>query len=187
MASEHLVHFIRHGQFAVDTPDGVPVDGPLTTLGRRQARRIANRLREYAVAAVYSSDLRRARKTASIVAKPLGLSITALPMLRETIPTHVPGLRIPLAERRAGNERIDAAVARFLARPPRSGDTVVVGHGNFIRAVVCRILETPVTKWQQPVICHCGITSFRFREDGQVRLQCYNDTGHLPSELRTFI
>jgi len=187
MASDHLVHFVRHGQFAPDTPDAAPVDGSLTAVGRRQARRTAVRLREYTIGRIYSSDLRRARETARRIAQPLGVSVPALPMLRETMPTRVPGHRVPLQERRAGKGRIDAAIARFLVRPPRSGDTVVVCHGNFIRALVCRTLETPPTKWQQPVICHCGITTFRFGEAGQARLQCFNDTGHLPSELRTFL
>jgi len=182
MASDHLVHFLRHGQFAADAETR---DGSLTALGRRQARRTAIRLRGCTIARIYSSDLRRARETSGIIAKQLSVPVSTLPMLREILPTRVTGHRVPLHLRRTGKESIEDAIARFLTRSPRSGDTVAVCHGNFIRALVCRILETPVMKWQQPVIFHCGITTFRFSEDGQLRLQCFNDTGHLPNELQT--
>ena len=51
MTSDNLVHFDRHGQFAVATAAAAPVDGLLTALGRRQARRTASRFREHPIAA----------------------------------------------------------------------------------------------------------------------------------------
>jgi broad specificity phosphatase PhoE len=184
MARDNLVHFVRHGQFVPDAESG---DGPLTPVGRRQAQRIAARLREYAVTKLVSSDLQRAQETASIIATVVSVKSSAEPMLRESVTSRLRDQRVPLPVRRIGKARIDAAIARFLTNPPRSGDTVVVCHGNFIRALVCRTLQTPVTIWQRLVIFHCGITSFRFRDDGCLRLQCFNDTGHLPSELRTIM
>jgi len=184
MASDHLVHFLRHGQF---TADAETRDGPPTALGRRQARRTAARLRECTIARVYSSDLQRARETAGIIAKPLSLSVSTLPMLREIVPTRVPGQSVPLHKRRTDKESIEKTIARFLTRPPRSGDTVVVCHGNFIRVLICRLLETSVTKWLRLGTFNCAITTFRFNEDGQLRLQCFNDTGHLKSKLRTIM
>ena len=182
MAGHHLVHFLRHGQFVADATTG---DGPLTALGRRQASRTATRLNECTIARVYSSDLQRAKETARIIAKQLSVSVSVLPMLSEIIPTRIPGLRVPLRNRRMGKEKIEEVIAHFLTSSPRSGDLVVVCHGNFIRAIVCRILKAPVTNWQQLGIFHCGITTFRFKKNGQILLQCFNDTGHLPSKLRT--
>jgi probable phosphoglycerate mutase len=182
MASDSFVHFLRHGQYAHDEGSH---DGSLTALGRRQAHRTAIRLRECSIARIYSSDFKRARETASIIAQQLKMSTSALTMLREAIPTRVPGHHIPLQFRRAAQERIKKTIARFLTRPPSSGDLLVVCHGNFINALVCRILETPLTKWRHLGVLNCGITTFRFREGGWLELRCYNDTGHLPSKLRT--
>jgi probable phosphoglycerate mutase len=159
----------------------------LTALGRRQARRTAARFRECTVAKIYSSDLQRAKETAAIIAERLGSPLSTMPMLREIIPTHVPGHQVPLHKRRTDKQSLERAIARFLTRSPRSGDTLVVCHGNFIRALTCRILETSVTKWQLLGTFHCAITTFRFKDDGQLQLQCFNDTGHLPMELRTMM
>ena len=58
-------------------------DPPLNDLGRKQARELARQLSRERIAAVYSSDLRRAQETARIVADALGVDVTALPALRE--------------------------------------------------------------------------------------------------------
>ena len=183
MARNNLVHLVRHGQFDKDGGDG-----GLTAIGRRQSRRTATRLSEGHIARIYSSDLRRARETAEFIAAKLpGTTATALPMLREMLPTRVPGFHVPLQSRRQAQQRIEKIIGRFLSRPPRSGDIVIVCHGNLIRALLCRILSMPITKWRELGTTHCGITSIGFRSDGRVRLDCYNDTGHLPIELRTSI
>ena len=181
MAGDRLVHFLRHGQYAPDATTG----GPLTKVGKRQARRTAKRLCEYTTTRVYCSDLERAKETAEIIARQLKVSVEMLPMLREIIPTRIPGRRVSLADRRNGRAKIDEAIARFLTRAPKSEDLIVVCHGNFIRALVCRILGAPATKWQQLGIFHCGITTFRFKRNGRLELQCFNEVSHLPSELRT--
>ncbi|HEX5584150.1 histidine phosphatase family protein [Gaiella sp.] len=58
-------------------------DPPLNELGRRQAAVLAEQLAGDGVAAIYSSDLRRASETARIVADRLGLDVTERPELRE--------------------------------------------------------------------------------------------------------
>jgi len=183
MASGNFIHLLRHGQYVRD-PDRD--DGPLTTVGRRQARRAAARLCECRVARLYSSDLQRARETAEVLAGRLPeISVTALPILREMLPTRVPGLHVPLQKRRHAQQRIDELIVRFFSRPPRLGDTVVVCHGNLIRALLCRMLGMPKTRWRELGTLNCSITSFSFSKSGQVRLQCFNDSGHLPEKLRT--
>src|SRR5262249_5745086 len=58
-------------------------DPPLTDRGRQQARGVSDRLADVRVAAVYSSDLRRALETAAIVAERSCLPVNAVPALRE--------------------------------------------------------------------------------------------------------
>lgn len=58
-------------------------DFPLTDLGRAQAERCAEALKEERIDAIYASDLSRAFDTAVPVARALGLEITATKGLRE--------------------------------------------------------------------------------------------------------
>jgi broad specificity phosphatase PhoE len=58
-------------------------DPPLNERGRRQAHDLAARLAGERIAAVYSSDLRRAHETARIVASALGVDLTVVSGLRE--------------------------------------------------------------------------------------------------------
>lgn len=183
MPTRQSIHFIRHGQYVLDAPRDGQV---LATLGRRQARRTATRFRDCRIAKLYCSNLPRARETAQIIAEKLpGMSPIVLPYLREMLPTRVPGAHIPLEKRRDGQQRLDRIVARFLTKRPRKGDVVIVCHGNLIRAVVCRVLGTAPTRWHELGTFHCGVTSFGFRHNGQLELECFNDTGHLPNDLRT--
>jgi len=183
MASGNFVQLLRHGQYVRDPDSG---DESLTLIGRRQARRAAARLCECRITRFYSSDLQRARETAEIVAKRLpGISVTALPVLREMLPTRVTGLQVPLQSRRDAQRRIDEVIEQFFVRPPKSGDTVLVCHGNLIRALLCRLLGMPITRWQELGTHHCSLTSFSIGKGGKLRLQCFNDSGHLSAALRT--
>ncbi len=58
-------------------------DFPLTELGKAQAERCAEALKNEKIDAIYASDLSRAFETAVPVAKALGLEITATKGLRE--------------------------------------------------------------------------------------------------------
>jgi broad specificity phosphatase PhoE len=60
------------------------VDRPLTDRGRDQAAALVTELSDAALAAIYSSDLCRARETAEFVAKQRGLVVESMVMLRET-------------------------------------------------------------------------------------------------------
>lgn len=62
---------------------GSELDGDLTDAGRRQAECLAAGLREFHIAAVYASPMRRARQTAEAVAGPRGLEVIPVPELRE--------------------------------------------------------------------------------------------------------
>ena len=107
MAIANCVHLLRHGEFVRREGSN---DGPLTTRGRRQARLAAARLCELPIAKIYSSDVERAKETAEIVSGKLpGIPWTALSVLRELIPTAVPGHRIPLESRRSAKRRIVTA------------------------------------------------------------------------------
>ncbi len=82
-----MILLARHGE----TDDNVPpqrvqgwIDSPLTDSGREQARELALAVKERGIAAVYSSHLARARETAEIVARELGLDVEVDERLAES-------------------------------------------------------------------------------------------------------
>jgi broad specificity phosphatase PhoE len=131
-------------------------DRPLTEKGRMQAEALARRIEHVDLDAVFTSDLRRARETAEIVARRQAIRVEVLPALREVDVGSWSGLTraeaeecFPEAFRRwleggPGWEdgetyaqmaaRIEDAV-RAIAQRHEGGRVLVVSHGGPIRAV----------------------------------------------------
>ena len=145
-------------------------DRPLTDHGRAQARALADRLEGVELDAVYSSDLQRARETAEVVAERRGLSVHALPALREVDVGSWSGLtraeaqeRFPDGYRRwlAGaeawddgetyeqlSERVLGTVVAIAAAHP--GERVLlVAHGGSIRAIHAAALGVEVRTYRR--------------------------------------
>jgi broad specificity phosphatase PhoE len=80
----HL-YLVRHGQtdWNVEGRWQGQADVPLNEIGRQQAAQIAHSLSEVGMAAIYSSDLVRARETADALAELTGLEVQLDPRLRE--------------------------------------------------------------------------------------------------------
>ena len=132
-------------------------DPPLNERGQRQARELADLIAGVPLAAVYSSDLRRAAETARIVGSTRGLEPEARAELREIDVGEWSGLtfaeieeRYPDGVRRhreggdgweqgethaAMQERIVAAV-RAIAAEHRGEHILLVIHGGTMRALL---------------------------------------------------
>lgn len=163
------VYLIRHGATEGDGKRRYKgtIDVPLSEEGAGQARLAGRFLRESLggepLRAVYSSDLRRALSSASIIAEGTGLEPVAVPGLRERhfglwegmsfdeISERFPGdfdkwARDPLAFSPVGGEstievrdRAMRALAGILALH-RDGPMAVVAHGGVNRVVLCETL-----------------------------------------------
>ncbi|HEX6762147.1 MAG TPA: histidine phosphatase family protein [Gaiellaceae bacterium] len=147
-------------------------DPPLNDTGRAQARELAEQLRAAPFDAVYSSDLRRARETAEIVAAPHAVEVVVEPGLREVNVGAWSGLtraeveaRFPGGERPGGEtreehiERVLAAAER-IARAHPSDRVLLVSHGGTMRA-----LRTHVSDEPSHPIANCGVLELHFTED----------------------
>ncbi len=126
-------------------------DRPLNDTGRAQARALADELDGEPIDAVYSSDLMRAHETARIVAERKGLSVIAVPDLREKHFGTWEGLtdreilaRFPDARTRPWGdaetteevaERVLGAIRRIAETHP-GGRVLVVSHGGPLRALL---------------------------------------------------
>lgn len=75
--------FVRHGQPAWNDDGRAVVDPPLTDLGERQAKRMAEALHDQPFDEVYASPLRRARQTATPLFAALGREERIAEWLRE--------------------------------------------------------------------------------------------------------
>jgi probable phosphoglycerate mutase len=145
-------------------------DEPLNDTGRVQARELASRLRHEPIAAVYSSDLRRASETAEIVAAIMGLPIVVDRRLREI---HVGSWQGRTRDELDGSAwdgetyaehrlRVVAALLS-IARSHPDDCVLVVAHGGTLR----RVQEAALGE-AQPVFENCGVWAVAV-EDGEFR------------------
>ena len=194
---------IRHGETAWNAEGRIQgqLDPPLSDRGKRQAALLAERLAREEIAAVYSSDLGRARATAEVMAAALRLPVELAPGLREAHFGQWQGLtgaeirmeypeeyrlwrEDSLAHRPPCGERIEALQERSLAAADEIleahvGQSVaVVAHGGPIRCLVCGLLELPLALYPRLRVDNGGITRIWVGERGPV-LASFNDTCHL--------
>ncbi|GAY11243.1 histidine phosphatase family protein [Pseudonocardia sp. N23] len=146
-----MLHLVRHGESTWNVAgllQGCTPHVPLTTRGAAQARAAADALADRPVAAVVSSDQRRAADTAAVVAARLGLPVVTTPALREQC--HGAWEGRPAVGRAAAlacagpgwapaggesGEALARRVATFLAGLG-AGETVVVSHGETLRTAL---------------------------------------------------
>jgi len=145
------------------------LDVPLSPRGHAQAEAQATRLRRVPFAAVYTSDLVRARTTGAIIGAPHGLAPTPVRELREMDMGRWDGLTAGEIAKREP-EAFEAWMAAIGEFPFPAGESVgdliarvwpaltdivthhhgraiaVVAHGGTNRAILCRALGLPFGK-----------------------------------------
>ena len=190
----------RHGQSvsnAVRRFQGVQ-DVALSELGARQAEALGQAIRRLRIAAVYTSPLERARRTAEMAAAGWGLPITpvddlrelslgewegrtveeirALPgdpyerWVRDPVACPPPGAE-PLAEVQA---RVVSAMADIAAAHPNGRQVLVVCHGGVISAYLAHCLGLPLSSIWRLTLSNGSIT-----EVAPPSVRSVNSTRHL--------
>jgi probable phosphoglycerate mutase len=152
------VWLVRHGEStwnALGLCQGQSDIAHLTARGRRQALRNVESLQDKDIELVYSSDLHRARQTASLFAAGLGCEVVTDQRLRErcfgvaegsplrALTPELTGIRgdqvVDIDARPTGGETLGDVHARcsdflqWLARQDHRRDVVVVLHGGSLR------------------------------------------------------
>lgn len=160
---------VRHGQTdwnLIGRFQG-QADPPLNATGEQQARDLAARLDGTAYAALYSSDLLRARQTAAALADHTGLPVRLDARLREVHHGEWDGLLVTEVQARYGDSWAERERSPGTARPP-GGETVaevadrvaaaldeiarlhagtdvlVVSHGLALATALCRARGRPL-------------------------------------------
>lgn len=81
-----IFYLFRHGETDYNVQkrwQGCSVDTLLNTHGLQQAKELADKLQDLGIERIYSSSLKRALQTSSVVASSLGVSLEVIPDLRE--------------------------------------------------------------------------------------------------------
>ncbi|GAB3764222.1 putative phosphoglycerate mutase [Nocardioides ginsengisegetis] len=211
MTGRRLV-LLRHGQTAWNLEGRAQghTDVSLDETGHAQAAAAAPYLGGYGAVALWSSDLRRARQTASYVELATGLVARTDPRLREfdvgersglTVAEfaarfpeahalwsagHVTG-HVPGAESVADVQaRMVPALMEKLAELGTGQTGIVVSHGAAINVTVQSILGVPEdADGDLMPMENCGWATLTEHRSGRLRLSSYNETVHtglLPPE-----
>ena len=204
------LYLVRHGATPLSAEDrfagDIGVD--LSPEGRSQVERLAARLRDDAIGAVYCSPLSRAVETAHIIARGCGLESTMCDGLREIRHGHWEGLSRRDVETRFANEyaaweedpftfapeggesgvavlaRVLPAVRSIITRHP--GQTILaVSHKATIRILLSSLLGFDSRGYRdrldQAPAC---LNVLDFRDPVRVRLMLFNDTSHYADRPR---
>jgi broad specificity phosphatase PhoE len=198
------VFMVRHGATVLSAEDrfaGV-TDVELSEEGREQTRRLAERLSQEKITAVYASPLGRTVETARILASPHDLEVQTCDGFREISHGHWEGMKRRDVEEKfpdemaawekdpytfapAGGESGLAVTARALpalidlVRAHPGENIMVVSHKATIRLLLSSLLGFDPRRYrdeldQQPA----AINIIDFRDPTRARLTLFNDTSH---------
>jgi len=195
---------VRHGATQLSAEDRFAgsTDVDLSDEGRAQASRLAERLRDDRVVAVYCSPLRRTRDTAAALATPHGLEPIEDAGLREIDHGHWEGLSRSEVETRFRDEYVRweedpftfapqdgecgldvmaraLPVIRRIVETHRGQNVVVVSHKATIRLVISSLLGFDARGYRdrldQAPAC---LNVLDFKDPVRARLMLFNDVSH---------
>ncbi|MEY3897631.1 MAG: hypothetical protein RLZZ214_3152 [Verrucomicrobiota bacterium] len=205
--SQTRIFLIRHGATTLSAEDRFAgaTDVPLSDEGRQQAARLADRLAEIPVAAVYASPLGRTMETAGILAAPHRMEVQQRDGLREISHGHWEQLTRQEVEKQfpeeatsweedpytfapEGGESGLAVTARALpalieiVRRHEGRPVIVVSHKATIRLMLSSLLGFDPRRYrdnldQDPA----ALNIVDFKDPVRARLMLFNDTSHYSS------
>ena len=197
----HLI-LVRHGEteWNVQRRYQGQFNVPLSSVGRQQAERIAQRLASQKIDAIYASDLERAWETAAIIAAKHNLAVASEPRLRELKFGVLEGLTFDEAQIQypemitawlkdfnqppQGAESVDLFNARIIAllddlKQKHDEQTLLlVGHGGSLSEILRVVLGLSREKRWYLEMENASLSEVLIAED-YVSLKRLNDTGHL--------
>lgn len=190
MAKRHLF-LIRNGQYVRDETTGA---GPLTPLGREQARLTAQAMRDLSIDALDCSPYQQVLETTDIFSAGLQLDAHQNHLLRQydsiqDMKQRTLTRAMLFAAHEDQRKQLQAAYEVYFQPPapdaPADQSQIIVCHANIIRDLICYALGVNPASWAHMVINHCGISVTSIDANGELELVAYNDTNHLPDDFIT--
>ncbi|MBN1395494.1 MAG: histidine phosphatase family protein [Pirellulales bacterium] len=196
-----ILYLIRHGESIYNAEGRVQgqSDAPLSELGRRQSRAVADAMAYRPIDAIYSSPLRRAYAVAKDIASRHGLPVRTDPRLKEiAVGEFQDRMRTELEEehpeelarwwtgdmdyafpggetRRQLADRGEEAFQEIASNGHRNA--VVVAHGGLLVHTLRRLVDAP--KDSLFGLRNCSITKLRTDGHGRFELVSFDEVDHL--------
>jgi broad specificity phosphatase PhoE len=180
-AGVHYVYVVRHGAYDRDPSarDDRAHNG-LNAVGHEQARLVGVRLASLPVHVdhLVSSEFLRAKETADDIGKVLHMTAVRDATLNECHPG---------SDAACDAARVTEWTKYFAATPDKDTVDVIVTHGNVIRWTLLRALNADTKAWPSLDLANGSISVFAVEASGEVHVVTYDDVGHLPVELQTWL
>ena len=184
-------------------------DRELNAVGIRQAENIAAAFTTESIAAIYSSNLKRARQTAESIAQPHNLPVLIEHEIRELDHGQLEGLtfneikdnypdfisrwrttpaeiQVPGGERLADvAERAWNGLNRIVGQHGDGKTLVVVSHNFPILGIVCRITGTHLNSYRSFHLDPCGVTRLTCNGTNTWHLTHINNQEYIPGMIFT--
>lgn len=199
-----FVYIVRHGEteWNVEGRTQGTSDISLTDKGRIQALRLARRLRNMPITAIYCSDLKRAVETASIIGRELNVLWITTPLLREACFGEWEGHTIREIEDlfpgqlsrwyqdhdfcAPGGESLSCVrerIVKFIGQIKaleigQDEGILVVSHALTCKVLIAELMGLPLTYIRRIRQDNAGLTVIKMLEEGSV-LFSLNDVCHM--------
>lgn len=198
------IYIVRHGEARGNVERNFHgwYDSDLTENGLAQIGRLPAYFKNIHLDAAYSSDLKRTRMTAEIVAKEKGLSVIEVPNLREIhggewedvpwddLPVRFPEsygnwlekphlLEMPGGEKMTDfQDRVYEAVLE-ITKANEGKNVLIATHGTAIKVLLCKIKGVPLSKMPGEKWCdNASVTVLKAEKDG-IKIELDGDNSHL--------
>jgi broad specificity phosphatase PhoE len=198
------VFMVRHGATVLSAEDRFAgaTDVALSDEGREQTRRLAERLEQEEISAVFASPMSRTMETARILAQPHGLTVEPCDGLREISHGRWEQMTRREVEERFPEEAAEwekdpytfapeggesglAVTARALptlldlVRQHASGKLLIISHKGTIRLLLSSLLGFDPRRYRDNLDQNpAALNIVDFRNPTQARLTLFNDTSH---------
>lgn len=204
------IFLIRHGR---QCDKRCNVDVSLDSEGIRQARLAGERMKDWGIQRIYSSDMLRAIETAAHANLSLHVPVEVIPEFRELCFGHMEGLTdeeiavrfadfkqqqlkqqedLPYPGGESATDLVRRAMPKLREAAGRSEECIAIAtHGVWIRAVLCHILGMDMAKWRTvgTTFENGSITELHYNPKKELfTLERFNDYAHLeayPELLRS--
>jgi len=202
------IFLVRHGATVLTAEDRFAgsINVPLSDVGRSQAQRLAARLSNETITAVYASPLDRTMETARIVATPHLLNVEPREGLKEISHGHWEEMtrqevedkypdeaaawdEDPFTFAPAGGESGLAVTARSLpvlidiVRAHPGGKVLIVSHKATIRLLLSSLLGFDPRRYRDNLDqSPAALNIIDFKDPVRARLTLFNDTSHYENE-----
>ncbi len=201
-----IVYFVRHGESEWNQHNKVQgkKDIELSPKGLEQAMLLAKRLKGEKIDCIYTSTLKRAKRTAEVISNELGIDLIEVDKYQEIGLGPWEGLTVdeiklqyaehyktykeePVKFMLPGAETILEVADRLyfgikeLIKLHEGKKIIIVSHATAIKAAIIKILDIDINKYNRFRIDNASLTVLTFNDDyiGGVVVNTINDTCHL--------